>query len=180
MATLKVPVTDEDHIQGSVRAPIVLVEYSDYQCRYCAMVYPIVKAIQEHFGQRLCFVFRNFPLSEKHSYAEPAAETAEFAAKHNCFWEMHDLIYVSNQNLDISQLLECARKLNLPVDELKLAIENRTFESKIQSDFLGGVRSGVNGTPTFFINNQRYDGPIDLKGFIYGINFMTASISDKA
>ena len=99
MATLKIPVNTEDHIQGNSHAIITLVEYGDYECPYCGMAYPVVKQLQKHFDKQLRFVFRNFPLTEAHPYAQIAAETAEFAASHNRFWEMHDLLYENQSSL---------------------------------------------------------------------------------
>src|SRR5580692_8744955 len=99
MSVLKVPVSSADHIQGDEKAPIVLVEYGDYECPHCGHAYPIVKQIQKHFGKRLAFVFRNFPLNEIHPDAEPAAETAEFAGANGKFWEMHDAIFENQETL---------------------------------------------------------------------------------
>lgn len=161
MAILKVPVTEEDHIQGNLNAPVILVEYGDYECPFCTMAFPVIKKIQEHFGEQLCFVFRNFPLSEVHPFAEIAAETAEFAGLHRRYWAMHDLIYANNRNLSSETLFELAKNLGFSTMELEQAIQNHTFMAKIKEDFLGGVRSGVNGTPTFFINENRYNGPFD-------------------
>jgi protein-disulfide isomerase len=97
---LAVAVSEKDHRQGDKNAPCTLVEYGDYQCPSCGQAYPIVKRVQKHFGKRLSFVFRNFPLTQLHPYAEPAAETAEFAGAHEKFWEMHDLLYENQDRLD--------------------------------------------------------------------------------
>jgi protein-disulfide isomerase len=157
MTTLKIPVRPEDHIQGPASAPATLVEYGDYQCSFCGAAYPVVKRLQKHFGDRLRFVFRNFPLSQMHPQAEPAAEAAEFAATHQKFWEMHDLLYENQDSLDLPLYEELATELKLPVKGLQLAIDTHEFIPRIKADFAGGVRSGVNGTPTFFINGQRLD-----------------------
>jgi protein-disulfide isomerase len=93
MAKLKVPDGPDDHFQGPADAPVTLVEYGDYECPHCGHAYPIIKALQKRFGKQLRFAFRNFPLREIHPYSEIAAETAEFAATHGKFWEMHDLIF---------------------------------------------------------------------------------------
>jgi len=161
MSRLKVPVGLEDHIQGSQNAPYTLVEYGDYECPHCAAAYPVVQQIQEHFGEQLRFVFRNFPLTEIHPYAEPAAEAAEFAATYNQFWRMHDMIFENQSALD-GILYELARNLKLPISDFSHALEQRRFSRKIEADFSGGVRSGVNGTPSFFINGKRFDGGHDF------------------
>jgi protein-disulfide isomerase len=158
MASLKVPVSRADHIQGSENAPITLVEYGDYECPFCGAAYYVIKQLQKHFGKQLRFVFRNFPLTQIHPYAEIAAEAAEFAGLNNQFWEMHDLIYENQSSLNGPFLLELGTALGLDARELAKAIETRAFEDKIKNDFLGGVKSGVNGTPTFFINGERYNG----------------------
>ncbi len=158
MSKLSIPVSPKDHIQGSADARYTLLEYGDYECSYCGEAYPLVKQIQKHFGKDLRFVFRNFALTEMHPNAEDAAETAEFASANGRFWEMHDLLYEHQKNLGQASLLQLAGHLGLKGDELESAIEAGTYRAHVKADFSGGVRSGVNGTPTFFINGQRYDG----------------------
>lgn len=170
MSILKVPVTSEDHIRGDVNALITLVEYGDYECPFCGMAYPIVKMVQKYFDKQLRFVFRNFPLTEVHPHAEVAAESAEFAGDNGRFWEMHDLIYENQKRLSSSLLRELTETLGLSVRDLELAIENNVYKPKIKKDFLGGVRSGVNGTPTFFINEHRYNGAVKFEGLISAID----------
>src|SRR5208282_6417161 len=99
MATLKMPVTTEDHVQGPEDAEVTLVEYGDYECPHCGRAHPIVQRVQEHFGKRVRFVFRNFPLSEMHPHAEAAAEAAEFAGAHGKFWQMHDRLFENQVRL---------------------------------------------------------------------------------
>lgn len=166
---LKKEVTQEDHIQGDKNAQITLVEYGDYECPYCGMAYPIVKRIQKHFGNRLRFVCRNFPLTESHPHAVIAAMTAEFASTDQKFWEMHDLLYENQDALDIPDLLGYASKLDLSAEDLQAAIENESFASKIQSDFMSGVRSGVNGTPSFYINGNRHNGSFEYEDLLNAI-----------
>ncbi len=173
MATLKVPVTTEDHSQGNEKALITLVEYGDYECPFCGRAYPIVKELQRYFGDRLRFVFRNFPLTNIHHFAEVAAETAEFAANHYRFWEMHDLIYENQESLSLPLLSELAQTLKLSVSDLELALENRTYEPKVKKDFLGGARSGVNGTPAFYINGTRYNGPVEFEDMVAALTLKT-------
>ncbi len=169
MSKLSVPVSDKDHRQGDPDAPCTLVEYGDYQCPSCGHAYPIVKRVQKHFGKRLLFVFRNFPLSEMHPYAEPAAETAEFAGAHHKFWEMHDLLYEKQDRLDDALLFQLAQQLQLDPEKLRQALASKEFEPRVRTDFRGGVRSGVNGTPTFFINGQRHDGAYDYASLVEAI-----------
>jgi len=169
---LRVPVAANDHVQGSKDAAITLIEYGDYQCPYCGAAYPVTKQIQKHFGNQLRFVFRNFPLTEIHPLAAVAAEAAEFAADHNHFWEMHDLIFENQRALSVPTLLELASALRLSPNLLEKALQTRSYEQKIRSDFLGGVKSGVNGTPTFFINDQRYNGSPEFRELVAAIELM--------
>ena len=159
MTTLKIPVGPQDHAQGDATAPVTLVEYGDYQCPYCGAAHPEVKQLQQRFGKDLRFVFRNFPIAELHPHAISAATTAEFAATNGHFWEAHDALYENQQQLGMPLYAALATGLGLPTTELLIAIESGAFEPKIRSDFNGGVRSGVNGTPSFFINGTRFDGP---------------------
>jgi protein-disulfide isomerase len=157
MTKLKVPVGPEDHAQGDATAPCTLVEYGDYQCPYCGEAYSMIKRIQNHFGKRLRFVFRNFPLTQMHPFAEPAAETAEFAGAQGKFWQMHDLLYENQARLDIALLPLLAEQLKLSSAQLQETLERGDYRARVRADFSGGVRSGVNGTPTFFINGLRHD-----------------------
>jgi protein-disulfide isomerase len=175
MAKLKVPVGPDDHAQGPADAPVTLLEYGDYECPHCGHAYPIVKALQKRFGKQLRFVFRNFPLREIHPNAEVAAETAEFAAAHDKFWEMHDLIFENQNSLSEQMLGELAQRLMLDGQTLKDALRSGTFAERVQGDFSSGVRSGVNGTPTFFINSQRHDGDFELETLLQAIQKMIQS-----
>ena len=180
MATLKVPVTQNDHIQGNSDAPVTLVEYGDYQCPFCGRAYYIIKELQKEYGPQLRFVFRNFPLSEMHPLAEPAAEVAEFAGAHGRFWEMHDGLYENQDSLGLPLFVELTDALGLPETGLRGALADHQFLPKIRADFLGGVRSGVNGTPTFFINGVRHDGSYEYEDLAADIDARLARDSKAA
>src|SRR6202012_541547 len=111
-----------DTVEGDPPAPVPPVEYGDYQCPSCGQAYPIVKRLQKHFGKRLSFVFRNFPLTQMHRYAEPAAETAEFAGAHEKFWQMHDLLYENQGRLNDDLLVELAQALQFAPAQLLQAL----------------------------------------------------------
>jgi len=175
LSTLKIPVGSTDHIQGDQNAALTLVEYGDYECPHCEHAYLIVKRVQKHFGKRLRFVFRNFPLGEMHPHAEFAAETAEFAGTHGKFWEMHDLLYESQNRLGGELFQELAKRLKLASADLLTALETREFLDRVRADFAGGVRSGVNGTPTFFINGQRHDAPFEYADLVAAIEAVLQS-----
>jgi protein-disulfide isomerase len=169
MSTLVVPVTSADHVQGDDRALVTLVEYGDYECPHCGRAYPIVKQVQERFGKQLRFVFRNFPLNNIHENAESAAESAEFAAASGSFWEMHDALFENQDSLSPTTLLELAEKIGLRAPELERALGSRTYAARVRADFVGGVRSGVNGTPTFFIDGIRHDGSFEPEELVAAI-----------
>lgn len=152
------PVSGDDHSVGRAEAPVTLVEFGDFECSYCGMAYPIVKQMQDAMGDQLRFVFRNFPLAEIHPHAEHAAEAAEVAADVDHFWEMHDLLYERQDRLGDQALVRYAQELGMDADEMRTDLEDGTFADRVRRQFMSGVRSGVNGTPTFFINGERFDG----------------------
>jgi len=158
MSQLRVPINPHDHILGDPDAPVSMVEYGDYECPFCAAAHPVVKAVIARFGDNLAFVFRHFPLTEVHRNAEIAAETAEFAGAHGRFWQMHDAIYANSDHLSPQVLYTLASMLHLSQMELQKALAARTYAGKVYQDFIGGVRSGVAGTPTFFIDGEQYVG----------------------
>ncbi|MGZ3280729.1 MAG: DsbA family protein [Phenylobacterium sp.] len=158
MAMLKAPLTPLDHRTGDDDAPVVLVEYGDYQCPFCAAAQPVVRELLLNFGRDLALVFRHFPLSEVHPQAEVAAEAAEFAGAHGAFWGMHEALFANQLRLSLPAIFALAGRLNLSQAALRDALTARTYADKVRTDFIGGVRSGVNGTPSLFINGLRYDG----------------------
>jgi protein-disulfide isomerase len=162
-ATLSPPVSARDHVLGHANARLTLVEFGDYQCPYCGAAYPLVKQLQKDLGNQLRFVFRNFPLTQAHPYAMVAAEAAEAAALQGKFWEMHDLIYENQDQLDPSILVLWAEKIHVQVNEFGRAIKEGIVTERIKEDRKSGIRSGVNGTPCFFINGIRFDGPADYE-----------------
>jgi protein-disulfide isomerase len=139
----------------------MLVEYGDYQCPYCGAAYPVVKSLQKALGKKLCFAFRNFPLTQAHPYAMVAAEAAEAAALQGKFWEMHDFIYEHQDDLEPDALPAWAERIRLDLKEFGIAIRQGVVTKRIKEDRASGIRSGVNGTPCFFINGIRYDGTAD-------------------
>ena len=165
---LVVPVTPErDHIEGPMNAPLTLVEYGDYQCPYCGAAYPEVKKVQKNLGPELRFVFRNFPLTNIHEHALIAAETAEAAAVQQKFWPMHDFLYEHQATLGVPNIaLGYARTLGLDTRKFEREIAQHTYQKRIKDDFMSGVKSGVNGTPTFYINGTRHDGEAVAKALI--------------
>ncbi|HEY3207952.1 MAG TPA: DsbA family protein [Gaiellaceae bacterium] len=173
-AELTLPVSDDrDHIQGPADARVTLVEYGDYECPYCGAAYPIIKEVQSRMADRLRFVFRNFPISTSHPHAEQAAEAAEAAASQGKFWEMHDLLYENQEHLDDADLHRYADQLGLDVGVFDEELAEHVHAERVREDFMSGVRSGVNGTPTFYINGARHDGG-------YQLDELLAALEDSA
>ena len=161
---LTLPVSeDRDHVQGPADAAVTLLEYGDYECPYCGAAYPIIKEVQARLGESLRFVFRNFPISTSHPHAEQAAEAAEAAAAQGKFWEMHDLLYENQARLRDDDLHGYAEQLELDAERFDRELADNVHAQRVHEDFMSGVRSGVNGTPTFYVNGARHDGPYDLE-----------------
>ncbi len=169
---LEIPVTaDRDHIEGPMNASLTLVEYGDYQCPYCGAAYPEVKKVQKELGSELRFVFRNFPLTNMHEHAMNAAETAEAASAQGKFWPMHDFLYEHQATLgDHSVALGYAKRLGLDTQRFEREIAQHVYQKRIKDDFMGGVRSGVNGTPTFYVNGVRHDEDAVSKALIEALS----------
>ncbi|HEX9444362.1 MAG TPA: thioredoxin domain-containing protein [Candidatus Binatia bacterium] len=176
-ARLTAPVTERDHIRGPANAPVTLVEYGDYECPYCGQAYYFVQELEETLGDALRFVFRNFPLTSIHPHAENAAEAAEAAGAQGRFWEMHDCLFEHQQALDDIYLVEYAEMIGLDVPRFSRELAEHVHAPRVRQDFLNGVRSGVNGTPTFFINGVRYDGSYDLDSWLSAIEEMAGTIN---
>jgi protein-disulfide isomerase len=154
-------------MRGDLDAPITLVEYGDYQCPFCGAAHPVTKELLR--VERVRFVFRHFPITTLHPFAEPAAEAAEAAAAQGKFWQMHDWIYEHQQTIAPEDLLEAAARLGLDANRFAGDLTEHRHEKKIRDDFMSGVRSGVNGTPTFFINGVRHDGGFSLEELLEAI-----------
>jgi protein-disulfide isomerase len=166
---LTVPVSDRDHVQGAASAPIDLVEYGDFECPHCGRAAGVVGQLRFEFGDKLRFVFRHFPLSKMHPHARKAAEASEAAAAAGKFWEMHDTLFEHAAMLSVPDLARYAEELGLDADGFIAALVGDTYSARVQEDLSSGVRSGVNGTPTFFINGVRHSGGYELESLRAGI-----------
>ena len=163
MSRLTLPVDPaRDHAQGPDTAPVTLVEYGDYECPHCGRAHPIVQRVRAQMGDSLRFVFRNFPLTELHPHAQHAAEAAEAAAESGRFWEMHDALFENQSSLADAGIKSLAEKIGADTAAaVGTALADHRFGGRVREDFLSGIRSGVNGTPTFFINGVRHDDSWD-------------------
>jgi protein-disulfide isomerase len=160
-ARLTPAVGPRDHVRGDEDAAVTLVEYGDLECPQCGAAFPILNGLQATFGPRLRFVFRHFPITNVHPNAQHAAEAAEWAAAQGAFWPMHDALYEHQAGLSDRRIVELARGLGLDPASLQQAWRAHTFLPRVKEDFLSGIRSGVDGTPTFFINGARHEGGWD-------------------
>jgi protein-disulfide isomerase len=174
-AALTVPVSDRDHIQGPADAPVTLLEYGDYECPYCGAAYPIIKEVQARMGERLRFVFRNFPISTSHPHAEQAAEAAEAAAAQGRFWPMHDLLYENQKRLRDEDLRAYAQRLELELERFERELAEHVHAERVREDFMSGVRSGVNGTPSFYIDGVRHDDSYDVETLVAALERAAAA-----
>jgi len=163
---LTVPVSGRDHIRGKVTAPLTLLEYGDFECPYCGAAHPILEEVRALLGPRLRFVYRHFPLTNVHPHAESAAEAAEAAGAQGRFWEMHDRLFEHQDALEDEDLVAHADALGLDVERFVEELADGVHAPRVRQDFLSGVRSGVNGTPSFYINGVRYNGQYDLASLL--------------
>lgn len=160
MATLKSPVSCRDHTRGAAYPKFEIIEYGDYQCPVCAAAEPLIQGLLTNFGLHISFTFRNFPLTTEHIYAFDAACAAEAAGKQGKYWEMHHLIFANQSRLNDDLLMEFAQQLGL--DEVTFVTDSisQSVHAKIRKDFEEGAEGGVNGTPTFYIDGERFDGDV--------------------
>jgi len=160
------PIAERDHIQGPPDTPAILMEYGDYECPHCGRAYPIVEAVKRRLGRRMQFAYRHFPLAEIHPHARRAAEAAEAAGAQGRFWEMHGMLFENQHALDDEDLVAYAEHLRLDVPRFVRELGDGTWDPRVREDFMTGVRAGVNGTPTFFVNGLRHDGPWDAESLL--------------
>ena len=175
-AKLVLPVSKRDHLIGPEKAVVTLVEYGDYECPYCGQAYSVVNQLKDMFETILRLAYRHFPLTTVHPHAQRAAEAAEAAGAQGQFWEMHSMLYENQDALDEESLLEYAGDLGLSVEQFANDLAEHRHAPKIQEDVTSGIRSGVNGTPTFFINGLRHDGSFDLETLAEAIADATEAI----
>jgi protein-disulfide isomerase len=161
VSRLTTPVSEVDHRSGPDDAPVTLVEYGDFECPSCGAAYPIVESVRKNMGARLRFVFRHFPLTQMHPHALHAAEAAEAAGAQGKFWQMHGMLFEHQDALEDADLVGYAKALHLDGKRFTSELASEMHVERIRKDMQSGIRSGVNGTPTFFINGVRYNGSWD-------------------
>jgi protein-disulfide isomerase len=166
---LTVPVSARDHVRGSTTAAVVLLEYGDYECPFCRAAQGSLKRLFELVPDEVALAYRHFPLTQLHPHAEAAAEAAEAAAAQGRFWPMHDLLFEHQERLQLSDLVKYAGALNLDLERFSDEVRSRAHAPRIREDFMSGVRSGVNGTPTFFVNGVRHNGGYDVQSLLAAV-----------
>ena len=158
MGQLKKSLSPEDHVLGQIGAPVEIIEYGDFQCPFCAAAAPMLDAIVSNYSNGVCLAFRHFPLSTIHPHATMAAVASEAAAEQGKFWEMHHALFSHQDDLSLENIFEIAQGLDLDMKKFLKDLDREDLAEKVQKDFSSGIRSGVNGTPSLFINGLRYDG----------------------
>ena len=167
---LTVPVNENDHVLGPETATVTLVEYGDYECPFCGAAHVVLKEFLRVAGDDVQYVFRHFPMSQIHQFALPAAEAAEAAGAQGKFWEMHDLLFTNQDRLGPADLVGYAQALGLDLERFALEVDQHVHQPRIRQDFMSGIRSGVNGTPTFFVNGVRHNGGYDLESLLAAVS----------
>lgn len=163
---LTVPVSERDHVLGPATAPVTLLEYGDFECPYCREAHSTLTRLADKARDRFRLVFRHFPLTQVHPHAQHAAEASEAAAAQDRFWEMHDMLYEHQDAMEEYSLVLYAETLGLDIARFRAELLQGKYTPRVREDFLSGVRSGVNGTPTFFVNGHRHNGPWDFQSLL--------------
>ena len=171
-------ITNDDWIRGNIDAPVTILEYGDFECPHCGAAYPVLKALVYDYPEGIRLVYRHFPITSAHPNAFTAAEAAEAAGSQGAFWEMHDLLFTHQQQLQYEYLLSYAQLLNLDVARFDREMRANIYAPEVRHDFRQGIEDGVNGTPTIFINRLRYDGPHQYGPMLAAINAL-ASVQQR-
>jgi protein-disulfide isomerase len=174
--SLKPPLVESrDHILGPTDAPIELVEYGDFECPHCGRAFKVVQQLRAELGDRLRFGYRHFPLAKMHPHARKAAEAAEAAGAQGKFWEMHDILFEHGTALELGNVTRYAEQVGVAdIPRFKAEISEEKYAARVQEDLASGVRSGVNGTPTFFLNGHRHNGGYDYDSIMQAIEALGA------
>lgn len=157
--------TTDDPYAGGENADVVIVEFGDFQCPYCFQVFPTVRELLNDYGDKIKFIYRDFPNMDIHPQSQKAAEASECAAEQGKFWEYHDKLFINQDNLGVGALKNYAAELGLDETEFNECLDSNRYYEEVQQDFASGILAGVDGTPTFFINNVKFEGAITLDNF---------------
>ena len=167
---LKNSVTERDHASGAATAPVTLLEYGNFECIYCGQAFPVIKQVRKLLGDDLRFVFRHFPTQQTHPHSLRAATAAEAAGAQGKFWEMHDQLFMHQQQLEDQHLLRYAKHIGLDSERFTLDMTENTLASKIEADYNRSLfDEHITGTPTFYINRLRWTGAVDVAPLLAAI-----------
>ena len=167
---LKNSVTEWDHASGAASAPVTLLEYGNFECIYCGQAYPVIKQVRKLLGDDLRFVFRHFPVQQTHPHSLRAATAAEAAGAQGKFWEMHDQLFMHQQQLEDQHLFRYAKRIGLDAERFTLDMTENTLASKIEADYDRSLfDEHITGTPTFYINGLRWTGAVDVAPLLAAI-----------
>ncbi len=158
--TFKIDLSDHPHV-GLATAKVVVVEYACFQCPFCAHLAPKLKSLKKKFGNKVVHFYKFFPV-RSHARGVPTALAGLAAMKQGKFWEMYALMYANRSDLEEADLLDYAKKAGLDVIKFKADLKDPKLMRYIEKDKLEGMRFGVEGTPTFFINGKLYEGQNDF------------------
>ncbi len=167
---LRTPVTEGDHVRGPVDAPVTLVEYADFQCQFCGVAYANLTELLRQRTDLVRLVYRHFPIANLHPYAENAAHATEAAGTRGRFWDMHDWLYEHQDQLDPVHLSLGVGQLGLSAAEIDAETEQQAHGDRVRRDFVGGIRSGVEATPTLFVNGARHNGGYELADLLAAVD----------
>jgi formate-nitrite transporter family protein len=166
MPNMLVPVSQRDHARGPENAALTLVAYGDLECPHCRLVQPIVSEVAGELRDSLRMVFRHFPVSDRHPHAQQAAEALEAAGSQGRFWEMMELVYQESARLDRDSLCRAAKKAGVNLKQFTRELDGQVYRDRVRADYLSGVRAGVIGTPTLFINGEKYAGAYEFDALV--------------
>jgi len=157
--------TTDDPYTGGSEAKIVIVEFGDFQCPFCYQSFPIIRELIDNYGDQIKWIYRDFPDSVKHPHAQKAAEAGECAQEQGKFWEMHDKMFINQTDLTVAALKRYAEEISLEISSFNDCLDSGKYENEVLQDFTDGYYAGVRGTPTFFINNRKFEGVVPLEDF---------------
>lgn len=179
IARLAAPVDEQDHARGQDSAPVTVVEYADFACPHSGQLYHVLRQLQDNLGDTFRLVYRHFPITQVRPDALPAALAGEAASLQGRFWEMHDLLFERQDDLEPEYLIVYAQVLGLDVEHFILDMTSDRTAAAVRADFVSGIHSGVDGTPTLFINDRRYEAPYDYVALKSAIEQAAAEASAK-
>lgn len=163
---LSPPLEAIDHVRGEASAPLQLVMFGDFQCPFCLGAQKSLRRVRERLGEQLLFGFRHLPIVERHPLAMEAAAASEAAAAQGRFWDYHDALYLNQPKLSRETMLEVGREIGLDAERIAAEIDSGTHSERIARDVASAEASGATGTPTFFVNGERFYGAYDASSLV--------------